>query len=289
MKNNIAQKIHIALAFDEKFWPPAYATMRSVCLASHKRKDLVFHLCYPGLSEEGIKWLEKISKEFGSQIVHHNIKDNEDYQYFAKRLPYTKHISSVAYARMILDKIIDKKIKRLVYLDCDLLIRAPIENFAAIDLEGYPLGAIKDAHQLRWTNGRDVAHDYDLLDPADPYFNSGVLLINLEKWRQKNMVKTLLELEENKSLERLTHDQQILNYIFANNWKQLDGRWNMLAGSRAIEALDPYIVHYTGPNKPWNLVSFLPFARVYRHVMTNELFYKYMRMRWKWKFFGNKI
>ncbi len=274
-------KIHVALAFDEKFWAPAYATMRSVCLTTHKRKDLVFHPCYPGLSQEGIETLDRISSEFGCEIIHHNIKDNREYQYFAKSLPFTNHISSVAYARMIFDRIIDKNVKRLVYLDSDLLIRAPIEKLAQIDLEGFPIAAGKDAHAMRWSNDRDVASNYDLLDPADAYFNSGVLVIDLSAWRKMDMVKTLLKLEENGALPRLINDQQILNHIFANNWKILDGRWNMLGVNRAIEALDPFIVHYTGPNKPWNLISGLPFARVYRHVMTNELFYRYMRLRWR--------
>ncbi len=275
------KQIHIALCFDEKFYPPAYATMRSVCLTTHQRKNLIFHLCYPGLSQNGKIVLEEISKEFGAKIIHYDISNNKDYQYFANSLPYTSHISSVAYARMIFDKIIDKKVKKLIYLDCDLLIRAPIENLYEVKLDNYPLGAVKDAHGLRWSNGRDIKHNKDLLDSADKYFNSGMLLIDLEKWRKKNMVKTLLELEKVGALPRLTNDQQILNYIFANNFKELDGRWNMLAASKAIEALDPYIVHYTGPNKPWNLISLLPFARVYRHVMTNELYYKYFRQRLK--------
>ncbi len=288
MKKDNNKNIHIALAFDEKFWAPAYATMRSVCLTTHRRKDLVFHLCYPGLSQEGIEQLDKISSEFGAQVIHHNIKDNSEYQYFAKSLPFTRHISSVAYARMIFDHILDKEIVRVVYLDCDLLIRAPIEKLYELDIESYPIAACKDAHGMRWSNGRDVASDYDLLDPADSYFNSGVLVIDMNAWRKMDMVKSLMELEKNGALPRLNNDQQILNHMFANNWKHLDIRWNVLGVNRAIEALDPYIVHYTGPNKPWNLISFLPFARVYRHVMTNELFYRYMRMRWKWKIFGLK-
>ena len=108
------------------------------------------------------------------------------------------------------------------------------------------------------------------------------MLIDLKRWRKMDMVKILLKLESEKKIQRLTHDQQILNYIFANNWLMLDKLWNVFGVAKSIEALDPHIVHYTGTNKPWNLISLLPFARVYRHVMTNELYYKYFRLRWKW-------
>lgn len=283
MNNN---QLHVALAFDERFWAPAFATIRSVCLTTRRRKDLVFHLCYPGLSGEAITTLNKIETEFGAKIVHHDVAHDQTYRHFAATLPHTRYISAAAYARMIFDKILDPEITRLIYLDCDLLIRSPIENLLQSDLGGAPIGAVKDAHALRFSNGRDCIGDTDLLDPADPYFNSGVMVIDLDAWRKMDMAKSLFTLQEKGILERLPNDQQILNYLFANNWQELDQRWNMFGVNRAIEALDPHIVHYTGPNKPWNLISGLPFARVYRHVMTNELFYRYMRLRWKWKFTG---
>ncbi len=37
-------QLHIALSFNDKFWAPAYAVMRSICLTSTRRKDIVFHL-----------------------------------------------------------------------------------------------------------------------------------------------------------------------------------------------------------------------------------------------------
>jgi len=283
--------IHVALAFDERFWPAAFATIRSVCLTSRRRKDLVFHLCYPGLSEEAKVYFDKITDECGAKIMHHDIEKNDTYQHFAQTLPHTKYISAVTYARMVFDRIISSDVQRLIYLDCDILVRAPIEELSATDLEGHPIGAVKDAHALRFSNGTDVASDWDLLDPADPYFNAGILVIDLAAWRKMDMVEQLLLLEKEGKMPRLINDQQILNHLYKNNWKQLDARWNMFAPNRAIETLDPKIVHYTGPNKPWNLINGLPFARVYRHVMTNELFYSYLRMRWAryWVGVGKKL
>jgi len=283
--------LHVALAFDEKFAVPAYATMRSICLMTTRRKELVFHLCHPGLGKKSLGILEKLTEEFGAKIVHYDLGANNDYQHFAAILPHTKHISAVMYARMMLDQIVPSDILRLVYVDCDLLIRAPIEELILSELGGLPVGAIKEPHSLRFAHGSDAVQNHDLFDSADPFFNSGVMVMDLDLWRKNSSLQKLREAEKSGALARLANDQQVLNFLFKNNWKQLDGAWNMFGVSRAIEGLDPKIVHYTGLNKPWNMFSGLPFARVYRHVMTNDLFYSYMRQRWaqKFKWLGRKL
>ncbi|HHS82109.1 MAG TPA: glycosyltransferase family 8 protein [Devosia sp.] len=285
-KTATGNELHVALAFDAAYVLPAYATMRSVCLSTRRRADLMFHLCHPGLDSSAREDLARIHSEFGARLRHHDLSADEGYQHLATTLPHTRHISAVMYARMLLGRLLDDVGGRVAYLDCDVLVRAPIEELLAHDLEGKPLGAVREPHSLRFAHGRDARHDFDLLDPADPYFNSGVLVIDLEAWRDMDMEKTLGELERSGVLARLPNDQQILNVIFANNWARIGGEWNMFAASKAIEGLDPKIVHYTGLNKPWNLINGLPFSRVYRHVMTNEFFYRYFRLRWKRKIFG---
>lgn len=278
--------LHIALAFDENFWAPAYATMRGICLSTHRRRDLVFHLCHPELSPAVIADLRLIAGEFDAHLVHHDIAADAEYAHFSALLPHTIHISEVMYARLFFDRIVGPGIPRLLYIDCDILVRWPIEQLLASDLEGRALGAVKEPHALVNSNGRDGKKDRDLFDPADPFFNSGLLLIDLDKWRAMDIAGRLRGLETDGILQRLRNDQQVLNYLFKGNWTALDGGWNTLAAGRALEAVDPKAVHYTGLDKPWNLVSFQPFHRVYRHVMTNEVFYRYMRQRWQRRWLG---
>jgi lipopolysaccharide biosynthesis glycosyltransferase len=272
--------LHIALAFDENFGPPAYATARGICLSTRRRADLVFHLCHPGLSGETMALLEMIATEFGAALVHHNVADDPDFRHFASSLPHTRYISEVMYARLLLGRIVDPSIKRIVYIDCDILVRAPIEGLVEQDLAGRPLGAIRDPQTPLPGNSRDIRQLREIHDPADPFFNSGVLVIDLDQWRRMDVIATLLALQEKGTLERLNNDQHILNYLFKNSWAQIDPAWNTFAVGKVVELLDPKAVHYTGLSKPWNLISFVPFHRLYRHVMTNEVFYRYMRQRW---------
>ncbi|MEP7239426.1 MAG: glycosyltransferase family 8 protein [Devosia sp.] len=279
------QPLHIALTFDDNFGAPAYATARGICLATRRRADLVFHLCHPALSSETIELLDTITTEFGATLIHHDIDRDADYLHFSQSLPHTRFISAVMYARLLLDRIVDPSIARIAYIDCDILVRAPIEGLLDEDLAGRPLGAVRDPHAMVSSNRRDVRQDRDLFDPADPYFNSGVLVIDLAAWRQMNIVGALLSLEQQGILARLPNDQQILNYLFKHNWTEINPSWNTFAAGTAIEIFNPSAVHYTGLAKPWNFINLLPFRRIYRHVMTNEVFYRYMRQRWarEWK------
>jgi lipopolysaccharide biosynthesis glycosyltransferase len=286
MPDKGATGIHVALAFNDDYWAPAFATMRSVCLATHRRGELVFHLCHSALTDRHRADLAGITEEFGARLVDHNLAADETFRHLAEVLPHTRHLSAEMYARILLARLVPDDIDRLVYLDCDVMVRAPIEALAEIDLGGRPLGAVREINAWRFASGRDARHRRDLFDPADPFFNSGVLAIDLGAWRRMELETALADLEAEGTLARLHNDQLVLNHLFKGNWTPLEGRWNMLARSRAVEVLEPAIVHYGGVRKPWKFASGLPFARVYRHVMTNELFWRYMRHRWRRRLFG---
>jgi lipopolysaccharide biosynthesis glycosyltransferase len=283
----MAGELHVALGFDENFWAPAYATLRSVCFHTHRKSDLRFHLCHPHLSQQVLSDLDRIATEFGATLIHYDLETDANYKHFTSFLPATRYISHVTFARLFFHEIFPKDVARVAYIDCDVLVRAPIEKMLAEDLRGKPIGAVREPDTIVAGHGRDGVDPRfkGLLDVADPYFNAGILLIDLKAWREMDMTALLHRLAAEGTLQRLGNDQQILNYIFKNNWTHIDRGWNTIAVNPAIEVLDPKIVHYTGLQKPWNLITFLPFGRGYRHVMTNEFFYRYMRQRFvrRWK------
>jgi lipopolysaccharide biosynthesis glycosyltransferase len=273
--------IHIALTFDDNFWAPAYATMRGVCLSTKRRADLVFHLCHRTLTPTHKADLQKISDEFGSTLTFYNIDEMALFHDIAARARYNKRLSNIVYARLMFDRILPDDIDRLIYLDCDIYVRAPIENLAERDMKGFPIAAVQDYLALFITGGRDIKNNRDLFDPADPYFNAGVLLIDMKAWRKADIVAQLEIVIANGIMDRIYYDQDFLNLIFKNNWLHLEQLWNTIDPRPPHQALNPHVLHYTDKRKPWNLISGVAFARHYRHVMTNELYYRYMRHRIK--------
>lgn len=273
--------IHIALAFDDNFWAPAYAVMRSVCLNTTRRADLLFHLCHDGLSAEHRADLDKITTEFGAALRDYPLAENASFNAICRDLPVPKRLHPVIYARLLLNVLLPAEVERVIYLDCDTMVIAPIELLWDIDLNAKTLGAVPDAWKLLQAGGRDMVEKTDVFDTAAPYFNSGVLLIDLKRYSLADIPGRLAALAAAGTIRRLYYDQDMLNLIFAGDWHILPWRFNVIDPRPPHQAMLPYILHYTGTRRPWNLWSGTAFARIYRHVMTNELYYRFMRHRWK--------
>lgn len=282
-------KLHIALAFDDNFWAPAYAVMRSICISTTRRTDLVFHLLHMPLTTEHEADLNQITSEFDARLVFYPVSELPAFTQFVAGLPKGGRWPEIVYARMLLPHLVPNEIDRIIYLDCDMLVRAPIEQLYAMDLNNQPVGAVRDALAPFIPLRRDMRQTADIFDGADPYFNSGMLLIDLEAWRKLDLGAEIAALSARGVLGRLYYDQDVLNLIFRNRWHTLPWRWNVIDANKAHEALDPAILHFTRNFKPWGVTAGLfhatAYARWYRHVMTNELFYRFARHRWKrwWK------
>lgn len=284
MTRNSGDNIHIALTFDDAFWAPAYATMRSICLTTHRRENLVFHLCHRPLSAEHQADLMEIEAEFGASLRFYDLTQTPRFRELMGKVPYHKRLTDIVYARFVLDSFLPADVERIIYLDCDMMVMAPIEELWEADLEGKPAAAVPDPWGKLIGSGRDLAATRDLLDPADPYFNAGLLVIDIARWRDLKVFDRLVGLIERGEIDRLSFSQNVINLILKNNWQPLEPLWNVVDPNAAHVAFNPKNLHYTGNTRPWTLTARMRgvgYARIYRHVMTNDMFYKFWHFRMK--------
>jgi lipopolysaccharide biosynthesis glycosyltransferase len=277
--------MHVALTFDDNFWAPAYATMRSVCLFSHHRQELVFHLCHRTLTAEHHADLERIREEFPVELRWYDLDQSKMFQDIAARMPENKRLSNIVYARLMIDRLVGPDVDRILYLDCDMLVREDVAFFFELDLEGNSIAAVRDSIGALITGRRDLKQNRDIFDPADYYFNAGMVLIDIAKWREADVIGRMEEAYAAGIMQRIYYDQDLLNLVFKGKWLKLPWRWNVIDARHAHDGVDPAILHYTAERKPWGVLAGMlqsvAFARFYRHVMTNELFYRFARHRCK--------
>jgi len=273
-------KIHVALTFNDKYWALAYAVMRSICLTTTRRRDVVFHLCHSALTPEHAAMLDRIVEEFSSTIVHYDPDQHAAFRDLVAQLPATDRFPAIVYARLVLDRLLPPDAGRVIYLDCDVMVCQPIELLYDIDMGGKPIAAAFDPYHLGIKKGRDIKRKQTPFDTGDRYFNSGVLLIDLERYRAVDLPARVRELAAQGKLQNLFFDQDVLNLVFLNNWQPLHWSFNLLQPRPEHESLHPVILHYTAGRHPWHVNADVAFRRLYRHVMTNDIYYRYLAERW---------
>ncbi|MCL5733621.1 MAG: glycosyltransferase family 8 protein [Patescibacteria group bacterium] len=150
-----------------------------------------------------------------------------------------------AYHRIIVARLIPSEVKKLIYLDCDIMIKKDLSDLFFTDLEGKILGAVPDPAANNESRKRlGIPEEID-------YFNSGVLLIDLDLWKKNKTEQKILDFMF-KNKEKLKYpDNDALNAVLFNDWLRLPEKYNAFLYSKIN---DPSIIHFTS-EKPWYYLS----------------------------------
>jgi lipopolysaccharide biosynthesis glycosyltransferase len=181
-------------------------------------------------------------------------------------LDLPREIPRPMYFRLVICELLPRELDRVIYLDADVIVRRTLRELWRANLGAAPIGAVRDAY-LPWMvrNSRFHWRDVDVA-PDAPFFNSGMLVVDLERWRAREVGARALALL---SGESSMFDQCALNIVLEHNWAALAPEWNVqsyhLSGDECLAFAsegrdrldaaisDPAIVHFTGGtfNRPW--------------------------------------
>jgi lipopolysaccharide biosynthesis glycosyltransferase len=254
-----------------------YLQHAAVCLRSllENNADLFFNIVLVGQSGERLDG-EKLIASLGRRDRYSlSIKSFKPPQECVLPLnPFALYTLDI-WTRLWISDFFGPEVKRALYLDGDIVVVGSIAQLWNADLGGAMLGAVDIPGSLRGVTDLGMR-------PEDGYFNSGVLLFDLEQWRRDHALEELLSYVS-RNLERLRDpDQDALNACFSNRRQRLDYKWNLirpfyrhppalaLSGSILDEALaDERIIHFNGRLKPWSYFS--------DHPRTSE-YWKYLQM-----------
>ena len=175
------------------------------------------------------------------------------------------------YMRFFIPYLFNDDTEKVLYLDVDMIVLGDITALFEYEMSDYIIGAVMDPRVKTFNNSWGSIANYAALglDGNSPYFNSGLLLINVKKWREQDIAKKIIQcIEENIQFANYP-DQYGLNVVFANQWLQLDARWNHFASMQAKQP--PYLIHFT-ERKP-----------IYKKNYSGkpefrELFFKYLNL-----------
>ena len=266
--------IHVAVATDSAYLPWSATLLRSALL-QHPDGSLHFHLLHAdNLRSEDVDRLREMVDGGGGELDLHAVGSSG-----VAQLPAVEPFGPVAWLRLKLPDLLPE-LDRVLYLDADTLVLAPITPLWQTSLDGAPVAAV--ANVVEPAQHAHVAA-IGIADAAQ-FFNSGVLLMNLDLMRQEDTFKRLASFADAHREQLLWPDQDSLNGVFAGRWLHLHPRWNaqnslwfwrdwaesVFGAEQVREATsEPAILHFEGPSmrKPWHYLCEHPRRDDYRRIL----------------------
>ena len=254
------RRISVVMAIDEQYAAPLFVTVVSLLENLRPGVGLELYLMASGLTPE--TW-SKLEGAWDDRVrLHWAPLDNRKLESL-RGYGYTS--SPAANFRLVVGSSLPGYVSKVIYLDADLLIRKDIVEIWEQDMQGKIVLAVQDSYiqsrSAHWVPAREQA------GIQWPYFNSGVMVIDLEAWRAAGIEQRCLE-----AASRLRHrtkwlDQDLLNICLTGRWGALPPAWNKQFSldlfpdwrcspyeEREFQEArsQPAIIHFCTQTKPWH-------------------------------------
>jgi lipopolysaccharide biosynthesis glycosyltransferase len=253
--------VHIAITLDVEYLRGSIAAVHSILLNSLCPENVFFHFL---VSETN---LESLVRSTFPQLKF-------KVYYFDPEIVRSLISTSVRqaleqplnYARNYLADLLETCVKRVIYLDSDLVVVDDIAKLWATNLGSRTIGAPEYCHAnftKYFTSGfwSDKRFSGTFRGRKPCYFNTGVMVIDLVKWRHAQYTKWIERWMEVQKSDRIYDLGSLPPYllVFAGNVAPIEHRWNQhglggdnVRGSCRDLHPGPYsLLHWSGSGKPW--------------------------------------
>src|SRR5438067_4884764 len=253
------EPVVLALTSDENYFPGLYCAVASALSAMDPAREVDVKVLDGGLSQASRDTLARLIERIGKHAQLDFVKADPSIFDKATLGPGQSHM---AYCRILLPHLLD--VPRLVYLDCDVLVFRDLSELFDLQLSPDKLvAAVRDSETLTLgDDSRTIASAMNL--PRDGrYFNSGVMLMDLNELKRWSFIQQCLEFFNDWKECYRFHEQSAFNFLLHGQIDELPERWNRAAwqfDAQSNNDLD-CVLHYT-TSTPW-----LGGARTPSHVL----------------------
>lgn len=263
--------IPIMVTLDENYLSKLKVLLVSLSI-NNKDSNFDVYLVHSRISNEEINKIILYGNKLDINIYPIKVEENT-----FTNAPISDRYPKEMYYRLLASDILPDTLDKILYLDPDILVINSIEKLWNIDLGNYLFAAASHSGKTEMAN--NINHIR--LKTTTDYFNSGILLINLKKCREKIDQNEIYEFVSYHSFGLILPDQDILNTVYSEDILQIDDAvWNYDArkyNSYMFRSNKKYdmewvmnntsIIHFCGREKPWNKNYRLRFGPLYKHYM----------------------
>ncbi len=242
-------KIPIFFASDDNYLPYLAVTLRSIEEYASDEYIYDINILTTGISEKNASELAKLDTPH-LDIKTVNLEDciSKIRERIKKRL--RDYYSESIFYRVFIPSLFPE-LKRAIYLDCDIVLTDDIAKLYFTDIGDNILGAVRDECIAPIPEFKEYV-DKVVGAPEGIYFNSGVLLINAERFRAEKIEKKLLHLINKYNFPTVAPDQDYLNYLCRGKVHYFEHGWNKQPSGAEFAECDIHLLHFNMFNKPWH-------------------------------------
>lgn len=250
---------------DHNFVIPMGVMMHSLCV-NNTSNELHFHVFVDNsVTQEQKNEIGAVVNE-GDTISFYTIDVSSIQQYLIVKV---SNFPISIYYRLLLADILPESVHKVLYLDADIIVRHDLKELYDSNIVDVALAAVTEPDGTGESCNR-LGYPSEL-----GYFNSGVILFNLDYFRKKNITEKLINFIKENPEKLGCPDQDTLNFVLRNEKRMLPLKYNVQEGffrvspeavatKEQLSAIqDPYIVHFTTNEKPWKKSCRHPLRHLY--------------------------
>lgn len=304
----LKESLPIVVGADDNFAMPLGVTIFSILKNLNPETRITFYILDGGIKKNNKKKILKIINDAEWKGRHTAEWINPDTT-SVDHLPKHDWMSEATYLRLLIPDILPDSLKKVIYLDCDLILETDITELWNYDINDTVIGAAVDVFVQTLSHSTGVVNYEKYGGHAHTlYFNTGVMLINLERWRQEEITREAIDYLMDNSESFTLHEQEALNAALVGKWKELDPRWNqqgsvywpqVLPDSDFTKSLkemygdlmnNPYIIHYLSQCKPWDYKCMHPTTCRFLFYLKESGWFSSVEWKFWWgKYYYNRL
>lgn len=264
-------EMNILVTLNEKYLPPLQVLLTSLRTA-HPDEPLTVWLLHSGIAPGALETVERQCGRLGMTLCCLTV----DRAVFDSA-PVTRQYPQEMYYRLLAGCFLPAELDRVLYIDPDILVLNSLRPLWETPMEGRLFAAASHTGKTGLMNNINQVR----LGTDCKYFNSGVLLIDLNAARAQVRPQDIFRYAEEKGKALLLPDQDILNALYGDRTLELDDTlWNYdarnyntyLLRSGGVCDMDwvmrnTGILHFCGKSKPWQPGYLRRFGILYKHYM----------------------
>ena len=274
--------MNIVVATDNNF--VQHCAVMLISVLENNKHGINIYLLSEGITDDNFNRLKEIVISRGGHFYYILIDSELLKSCPLPDLAGLSHISIATYYRLLIPNLLPLSVSKVIYLDCDIIVRKSIQNLWDTNIDIYAIAAVYQMTNRTLQDAQRLGYPISF-----GYFNAGVLLINIYYWRTHSISLKLMNFINSHLKDIIFHDQDALNAVLYDKCLKLSCKWNMLTiffkknifeivdinkgkiinkydeykTELKAEPYDPSIIHFASKPKPWDTKCTHPFRYEY--------------------------